>query len=221
MGGSPCQGFSSSGNMLNFEDGRSELFFVYVDILNHIRTLNPKVKFLLENVKMKQEWVQIITNNLGIKPVEINSALVSAQNRVRLYWFNWKVDAPKDKGIMLSDILEDGIHMNSAAIRTRPISSEGGRKSLCLEVNDSNKSLCLVTVNLNNLVTALPKGRYLDVNANNYKRRVYSVIEMCRLQTLPDDYVIGYSQNNAAKLLGNGWTVDVIVHILSNLSKEL
>jgi len=109
MGGSPCQGFSVAGLQLNFDDERSKLFFVFVDILNHIRALNPNVKFLLENVKMKKEFEDIITQNLGVEPVEINSALVSAQSRKRLYWTDIaKIEQPQDKKIYLKDILESG-----------------------------------------------------------------------------------------------------------------
>ena len=217
IGGSPCQGFSTAGKMLNFDDPRSKLFFKYVEILNYIKKCNPKVKFMLENVKMKQEWIDIISEKLDTDHVEINSTLVSAQNRVRLYWFNWDIDEITDKGIMLSDILEDDTYINSAGIRTRSIVTEGRRKSLCLEVNDRNKSLCLLTVNLNNIVTSLPKGRYLDVNQHDYPRRNYTAKEMCRLQTLPDNYVEGYSLDHSAKLLGNAWTVDVIAHIFEGL----
>lgn len=106
IGGSPCQGFSFAGNQLAFDDPRSKLFFVYVDILNHIRLLNTNVKFLLENVKMKKEYLDIISDQLGVKPVFINSALVSAQNRQRYYWANWEFGQPEDKGIVLADILE-------------------------------------------------------------------------------------------------------------------
>ena len=105
IGGSPCQGFSFAGKQLNFEDKRSKLFFQFIDILKHY---NPKY-FLLENVKMKKEYQQIISDLLEIEPVEINSALVSAQNRKRLYWCNWNVEKPEDKGILLKDIIEQGI----------------------------------------------------------------------------------------------------------------
>ena len=108
LGGSPCQGFSFAGKQLNFDDPRSKLFFVYADILNHIREVNPGVKFLLENVKMKQEYKEVITNCVKAEPIEINSALVSAQNRRRLYWTNIEgVQQPKDKGIMLADIVHE------------------------------------------------------------------------------------------------------------------
>lgn len=85
IGGSPCQGFSSSGKELNFKDPRSKLFFEYNDVLNHIKSINPEVKFLLENVKMKKEWADIISNYLGVGYQEINSKFFSAQNRVRYY----------------------------------------------------------------------------------------------------------------------------------------
>ena len=79
IGGSPCQGFSSSGKGLNFEDPRSKLFFEYVNILNHIKQFNPKVKFMLENVKMKDEWSNIISDYLGVPFKEINSKLTKEE----------------------------------------------------------------------------------------------------------------------------------------------
>lgn len=104
IGGSPCQGFSFAGKRLNFEDPRSKLFFEYVRLLKEIR---PKY-FLLENVPMKKESEEIISKELKCKPVKINSSLVSAQNRERLYWTNIEFDANiKDKGLILKDILEN------------------------------------------------------------------------------------------------------------------
>ena len=91
IGGSPCQGFSSSGKVLNFEDPRSKLFFQYVEILNYIKSVNPNVKFLLENVGMKKEWSDIISERLGVPYTEINSKYFSAQNRVRYYWTNFPI----------------------------------------------------------------------------------------------------------------------------------
>jgi DNA-cytosine methyltransferase len=119
MGGSPCQGFSFAGKQLAFDDPRSKLFFVFVDILNHIKKHNPNVKFLLENVRMAKEHENVITRYMGVEPIFINSALVSAQNRQRLYWTNifnqpsglfsepkCMIPQPKDRGILLKDILE-------------------------------------------------------------------------------------------------------------------
>lgn len=114
IGGSPCQGFSVAGKRLNFDDPRSKLFFEYVDILNAIREKNPNVKFLLKNVKMKKEYSDIITEYLGVEPIEINSSLVSAQSRRRLYWTNIKgVIQPADKGIYLKDIVHEKADMDT------------------------------------------------------------------------------------------------------------
>ena len=108
IGGSPCQGFSFAGKQLNFIDPRSSLFFEYVRVLEEV---NPKF-FLLENVKMKQEYQDIITRYLGVKPIEINSALVSAQNRKRLYWTNIpNIPQPSDKKIYLKDIVLSDVEL--------------------------------------------------------------------------------------------------------------
>lgn len=122
LAGSPCQGFSFAGKQLAFDDPRSKLFFVFIDILNHIRSLNPDVLFLLENVNMKKSHIRIISEYCGVFPVNINSNLVSAQNRDRWYWTNIRtkqvglfgevytdIPQPEDKGIFLRDILEDEV----------------------------------------------------------------------------------------------------------------
>lgn len=119
MGGSPCQGFSFAGKQLAFDDPRSRLFFVFAEILDYARAHNPKVKFLLENVNMKKKHLRIISERVGVFPVNINSALVSAQNRNRWYWTDIRarqegffgevysdIPQPEDRGILLRDILE-------------------------------------------------------------------------------------------------------------------
>jgi len=109
IGGSPCQGFSVAGKKANFDDPRSKLFWEYVRVLKMVKEVNPDVKFILENVRMKQEWQDVISEALGVKPIMINSALVSAQNRVRSYWTNIEgIEQPEDKGIMLKDIIHEG-----------------------------------------------------------------------------------------------------------------
>ena len=107
IGGSPCQGFSFAGKQLNFNDPRSKLFFEFVDILNHIKSVNPDVKFLLENVKMKKEYQDVITEKLSVEPLPINSKCLSAQQRNRLYWFNWVSKEPvENSDTVLKDILQ-------------------------------------------------------------------------------------------------------------------
>ena len=110
IGGSPCQGFSFAGKQLNFNDPRSALFFVFVDICHRVADDNPKMRFMLENVRMKKEYQDVISGYFGVEPIPINSSLVSAQNRYRLYWTNIpNVTQPEDKGILLRDIILDDI----------------------------------------------------------------------------------------------------------------
>jgi DNA-cytosine methyltransferase len=109
VGGSPCQGFSrASGSATNFDDPRSKLFWEYARIVKEAMEINPGCKFLLENVKMAQFAQDIISDTLGVSPIAINSALVSAQNRQRLYWTNIpQQEQPEDEGLVLADILDD------------------------------------------------------------------------------------------------------------------
>ena len=235
IGGSPCQGFSFSGKGLNFEDPRSKLFFEFVRL---IKETNPRY-FLLENVKMKKEYEQVITEYLGVEPIEINSSLVSAQNRVRLYWTNIpNIQQPEDIGIGLTDILEDddkinpgairGRQLNKATILGRRLNEEGKREDYnmkipitqCLEVRatNTNKSNCLTTVAKDNVLTTMPIGRHPDAFNKKLPFRYYTSKEYCRLQTVPDDYFNGVaSENQIRKMIGNGWTVDVIAHIFKNM----
>lgn len=161
IGGSPCQGFSFAGKQLNFEDPRSKLFFEFVNILNHIRVLNPNVKFLLENVKMKKEYQDVITKFLGVGPIQINSSLLSAQNRVRLYWTNIpNVSQPEDKGILLRDVLQYDVRLNMVNTHDKnykmlsddvvPFSNK--RVSDCAESNTDNINDIVIIDSYNNKV---------------------------------------------------------------------
>ena len=193
IGGSPCQGFSFAGRQLNFDDERSKLFFEFVRLL---KELKPKY-FLLENVRMKKEYQDIISECLGVEPIKINSSLVSAHNRVRLYWTNIpNVSQPDDRGILLKDIIESG---------------EVDRdKSHCIDANYFKGG---------NLKSYFKKHRRQLVFDNNMLTdyRKLTPVECERLQTVPDNYTDGVSNTQRYKMLGNGWTVDVISHILKNI----
>lgn len=203
IGGSPCQGFSFLGKQLNFDDPRSKLFFEYSKILKLLKLKNPDIKFLLENVSMKKDYHKVISDQLGCEPIRINSELVSAQLRNRLYWTNVEnVCVPDDKGICLNDILEYG--------------TSERRKSLTLLASYGNKGTSIGSVNhyKNRSV-----GQLIPCELSKTGWRKLTLKEACRLQTVPDDYFdsVDVPIKEKYKMLGNGWTVDVIAHILQNL----
>ena len=136
LGGSPCQGFSYSGKQLAFDDPRSKLFFEFVRILNELREINPKINFFLENVKMKKEFRDVVTDQLGVHPIELNSALDSAQNRKRLYWASWGIMPQIDKGIMIGDILEDSDQADLVGKQGKVLLKENIDKASCLLARD-------------------------------------------------------------------------------------
>ncbi len=215
IGGSPCQGFSHSGKKLNFNDPRSKLFFEFVRLL---KELNPRY-FLLENVKMKKEFEEVITQHLGVDPILINSSLVSAQNRPRLYWTNIpNLTQPLDKGLVIRDILDT----NSSNYEYVDISKSKNNKKTknYLQYDMSgknhnsqgmrayyldNKSACLTTNGI---------GKIID---DNGRVRKLTRNECERLQNVPDDYTKSVSVTQAKKMLGNGWTIDVITHIFGEM----
>lgn len=333
LAGTPCQGFSFAGKQLAFDDPRSRLFFVFVDILNHIRKLNPDVKFLLENVNMKKSHLEVISRYTGVFPCRINSNLVSAQNRDRWYWTNVKtkrvglfgevysdISQPKDRGILLRDILDKdvdekyfiknpklgfegmSIDKKSNTLKTGGCLSQSKKHNcdiICiaqrgrntgltteqkLEPNLTGKTNCLTSVAKDNLILQIARGknkgglhkdktptvssnsweqnnlliteatqkgyteikpgecfdaenpksktrrgRKMEFKANclmaaktnfmqytaDYRIRRLTPTECARLQTIPDWYEWIVSNTQIYKQCGNGWTVEVIKHILS------
>jgi len=285
IGGSPCQGFSNAGQGLNFDDPRSKLFFKFVDCLKWYKP----TWFLLENVRMKKEWQNIISEHLGVEPIRINSALVSAQNRDRFYWTNIpNITQPEDKYILLKDIIENGevdreksycidanyfkggslkiyleksrrqidnlsplhqsekrLMVKGAAIRNQ-VTKRGVEEQLNIRKDD--KSNCVVPSYPHKLngyvqVKTIPHGymkediKFRDkypslvsqdpstkykIAQNNQEIiwRKLSCLECERLQTVPEGYTEEVSSTQRYKMLGNGWTVDVIAHIFSFIPKE-
>lgn len=289
IGGSPCQWFSNAGKGMNFEDTRSKLFFEFVRILNEAK---PRY-FLLENVKMKKERQNTISEHLfWIQPVEIDSALVSAQRRKRLYRVgkrneDWSysqvvVSQPEDKGLLLKDILQDkveekymlseqlvnGFLNKSSVFRDRFKITSPDEKGACLTTNNQGsyitQSYILCNINPSGngqngnvyssngksptlttnkwewpKILQLPRGankggifeqktptlssnsrQYNNLLHNWYCLRRLTPIECERLQTLPDNYTEWVSNSQRYKMLGNGWTVDVIAHIFREIFKD-
>ena len=314
--GSPCQGFSLAGKMLGHDDPRSRLYWVFLDILHHVQKLNPNVKYLLENVRMRPADEVRINESLGIRPVVINSALVSAQNRVRLYWSNiqmksegiWgelltDIPQPADRGICIGDILDDevdekyymrNLSLNEEALESIATAQEGKAsdvfkldkklkpkaqqdKASCLTAGGhsggnhsdmdilfrdpwlrknlrtpSDKANALLSCSYKgaraNGMSVVPgtwrthedgkgfrptagcKAPCIPARARNdgsgqpvakigCMLRRLTPTECARLQTIPEWYKWGCSDTQAYKMLGNGWTVEVIKHILSHIIK--
>jgi site-specific DNA-cytosine methylase len=209
FGGSPCQGFSFAGKRLNFEDPRSKLFFEFVRLRDELK---PKY-FLLENVKMKKEHEDVITEHMGVKPIRINSKLVSAQSRERLYWTNIpNIEQPEDKGILVKDILDYTTQHKSLPPKTiqaqihyaKNYKATGKTPTLTRELAHGWGKNCT------------PKC-YIEIKAITGEDRLFTPLECERLQTVPDNYSSVVSNTQRFNLLGNGWTVDVIVHIFRKI----
>lgn len=245
IGGSPCQGFSRNGLMLNFEDVRSRLFFEYVEILKEIRAYNPNVYFLLENVEMKKEWEEVITEMLGVKPKLINSKFVSAQSRPRLYWTNIPYEMPKDKGICLLDILGQADISDYKKYKGLLVDNSYDDKAIDLidvvdgeiRIRQATKQGYIVAENGDGINLQFPtsktrRGRVIKQKSStldcqcevsvlyNGIIRKLNVQELERLQTLPSGYTDGFNDKVSKKAIGNGWTVDVIAHIFKGLSNS-
>lgn len=237
IGGSPCQGFSFAGKQLNFDDPRSALFWEYVRLL---RECKPRY-FLLENVRMNQRSQDVITEALGVQPVPINSSLVSAQNRKRLYWTNIPFKYPLDKEIMLKDILEDGCvdrdksHCIDANYfkggnlkqyfekhRRQLVFSDDGTCHVGdadLKGHDYNRRVYHPDGKAPTLAAASGGNLEPKTLASDTTWRKLTPVEVERLQTVPDNYTAHVSKTQRYKMLGNGFTVDVISEILSGIKR--
>jgi site-specific DNA-cytosine methylase len=213
FGGSPCQGFSFAGKRLNFDDPRSKLFFEFVRLKEE---LNPKY-FLLENVKMKKEHEQVITEHMGVEPIRINSNLVSAQSRERLYWTNIPgIEQPEDKGILVKDIIDySGEH------KILPPKTIQAQLYYAKNYKATGKAPTLTRELAHGWGKNITPKCYLEIKAVTGEDRLFSPLECERLQTVPDNYSSMVSNTQRFNMLGNGWTVDVITHIFKNIRQEI
>lgn len=241
IGGSPCQSFSFAGKqagmattesieitdldryldlkIMGFEfTGQSYLFWEYMRILTEVRKYNPNVKFLLENVVMSKKWEAVLTNAIGVDPVMINSNLLSAQNRKRLYWTNIEgVTVPEDKGILLGDVLENEVpkkyYLSERAV-------EGIQAHAAAQKEKGNGFGAQFPIHKANTLCARDykdgRNNLISPDLSDRLRRL-TPTECARLQTVPDWYEWVVSDTQIYRMCGNGWTVRVIEHILKNL----
>lgn len=211
IGGSPCQSISGLGDGTGLR-GSSGLFYRFWEVMDKVK---PKY-FLLENVSGNRKAIDEISRHMGVEPIEINSNLVSGQNRKRLYWTNIPFDRNiEDKGITLKSILEPDVPAASVISDARVNWLLNGKGQLTLAKRyatiDGHKAQCL---------TARSDASW---NSNYVTRGPYMTrltpVEYERLQTLPDGYTDSIANTQRYKVLGNGWTVDVIAHILRGITR--
>lgn len=207
IGGSPCQDFSQANRERKGLNGnKSGLFYEFERILKELKEINPDIKFLLENVKMKKEYQDIISTILETEPININSKIVSAQMRNRFYWTNIEgFTKPQDKGIEFQSILTSGFTTK--------------KKAYCILESESRPQ----KTNWKRFRRWRKKGFvnivFEDESLNLFKNRILNQIELERLQTLPEGYTKILSRNEAAGVIGDAWTVDVICEFFKPLLK--
>lgn len=213
LSGSPCQDLSAAGKRAGINGKKSSLFFTFVEILEHIKSLNPKVLFLQENVgSARKEDIGIMSRALGVYPVRINSSLVTAQLRDRYYWSNIRtkedgmfgdvitdIPQPKDKGIMLKDIITSGEVETNKHVSLKTNQCHSNSQQYLIHRNETTGMLTLIK--------------------EDEKVRTVNKVEMCRLQGFPDNYCDILSTEKASSLLGDGWTLHIIEHIFSYIKK--
>jgi len=220
--GSPCQDLSIAGKRAGIKGDRSSLFFTFVEILNHVRQFNQNVLFLQENVGSASKLdIGIMSRALGVYPIRINSNLLTAQNRDRYYWTNIRtkqdgmfgdivsdIPQPEDKGIMLKDIIESGTidKDKSNAILQRYGYSFGYKDQLQPNAQKFLKERTKL-------------GMYTSIQENGFLRKLTQT-ELERLQGFSDGYTSILSYNQAASVLGDGWTLPVIEYILTFINKK-
>lgn len=228
IGGSPCQDLSiAKSNREGLNGKRSGLFWKYVDCLSRFK---PKYFLLENNNSMSKKSKETITEVLGVKPIMINSALVSGQLRKRLYWTNIpNLTQPEDKGICLSDVLESGSvdREKSLCVTRRYAGFNGSQSYLCRRYFGKSFGQAVFEGDIQEIKSKWIENPYFKSFDKNIRQM--TVVECERLQTLPDNYtkyeitksgIVETPINARYEMIGNGWTVDVIAHILRGVADE-
>lgn len=239
MGGSPCQDLSCykyyRNDVKGLEGDKSSLFYYFVKAL---RVIKPKY-FLLENVSsMDSKWVGVMSREVGCNPIRIQSALVSAAERDRLYWTNIgpkkynlfgfptvNIPMPEDKKLVLNDIVEKENIPNKYWITNYTFDLNKPTDKVIAVLNlkghRNKKEVYNLKCKCNTLTCDGAGGNLAKKVYQNGKVRKLMPLEYERLQNLPDNYTEGISDCRRYSAIGNGWTVDIIAHIFNFLKKEL
>lgn len=227
IGGSPCQDLSNykydRGDVKGLEGDKSSLFYYYVKAL---KELKPKY-FILENVaSMQKKWVDVISQELGVEPIMINSNALCAAERKRLYWTNIpNVIQPKDKGISLQDIVLSTEEVDPKYWYTKYDHIYHGddkkvEATILLNGHRQAKEVYNLKGKCNTLLCDGNGGNLVKKIWQDGRIRKLTPLEYERIQTLPDNYTSGVSDSARYTAIGNGWTVDVVAHILSFVLKQ-
>ena len=224
IGGSPCQDLSvykfDRGECTGLNGEKSGLFYHYLRILKYIK---PRF-FLLENVPMLKQWEDTISELLGVKPILINSSLVCAADRKRLYWTNIPgVSQPEDRGIVLADIVQNADEVPQKYWYDKPFTYNGDDEKVQCTLQMKGHRHMKEVYNLKGKCATLK-----TCNGGNLQKKVYqdgrcrklTPLEYERLQTLPEGYTEGICDTARYSAIGNGWTVDIIAHILGHIGKN-
>ena len=233
LAGFPCQSWSGHGKLQGIEDARGKLVYPMLKILRKVQRLNPDVKFLLENVKMKAQFQDFLTMLIGVEPILLNSGLVSAQNRERLYWTNIEgVTPPGNKGGFFKDIMEASPSEIKGGNLEEYFDHKEGKltmRGLChigtADINgmESIKRVYHTDGKSPTLQTTSGGNREAKFATSKTTWRKITPLEAERLQTLPDNYtshgimngqVVEISNSQRFFTVGNGWTVEIIESIL-------
>ena len=232
LAGFPCQSWSANGQLKGIEDVRGRLVYPMLKILEAVKKVNPDVKFLFENVKMKTIFQDFLTSLIGVEPILLNSSLLSAQNRERLYWTNIEnVVQPKNLNYSMNDILEKGqvasnLYYSNGADFTGK--TTGHVANLHIKIHEAERRVYSSDYKSPTLTTMQgghrqPKVLIGDLDGHHIMRRL-TPLECERLQTLRDNYTsqgimngktVKMSNTQRYKTVGNGWTVDMIAYIFS------
>lgn len=220
IGGSPCQDLSiAKANREGLKGKKSCLFYKFVEA---VRVIKPKYFLLENNNSMMQEAKEIITKEMGVEPIMINSNIFSAQNRKRLYWTNIPIqELPEDKGIKLKDVIESGsVDREKALCLTRRYSGFSGSQSyLCRRYFGKSFGQAVFEGDINLIKNKWKENPYFtDEELEKKIIRPMTCLECERLQTLPENYTQCIdSELRRKEAIGNGWTVDVIAHIFKGI----
>ena len=223
IGGSPCQDLSNykydRNDVKGLEGRKSSLFYHYVRLLKEVKP----TYFLLENVaSMQDKWKDIISEELGVQPIMINSSLVCDDERKRYYWSNIpNITQPIDLKIFLKDIVVDAIEVPKKYWYDKEFVYNGDDKKVQCTLDIKGHKQVKEVYNLNGKCNTL----LCDGNGGNLQKKVYQngkcrklmPIEYERLQTLPDNYTNCVSDSRRYSVIGNGWTIDVIAHIFKGI----